>query len=349
MTEELEEKIMKRKNDHLQICLNEDVNFKTKTSGFEYYEFEHFAPTELIYNKIDLSTKFFGQDISYPFAISCMTGGTIESKNINTLLAIAARELNIPVGVGSQRIILEYPESSESFKVVKANAGNVPIMGNIGASQVSKFKDPAAMVQQLIDIIEATAMVIHLNPAQELFQSSGEPDFSGFLKNLERITKKINLPIIVKEVGSGISRKAAKVLLDVGVRGIDVAGAGGTSWVNVELQREKEENNYFGDWGLPTSYCIKEVKKLKKSQFFYLIASGGIKSGIEIAKSIALGADIAAAANPLIKAVADGGADGVIKLLLNWFETLKKVMYLINCGNIKELSKHKLISTGELY
>ncbi len=344
-----ENKISQRKKDHIQLCLTDEVVFKTKTNGFENYEFEHNAITEVVFNKIDLSTGFLGKKISYPFLISCMTGGTTEAEKINEQLALTAKMLNIPIGVGSQRHALENKSHHSSYRVMRQNAGKVPVLGNIGASQIAKSKNVIDEVKLLIELMEADAMVVHLNPLQELLQLEGEPDFKGLLKNLEKICSKISTPIIVKEVGSGISKSAAKKLLTVGVDGIDVAGAGGTSWAAVELMRRNEEDSFFRDWGLPTSYCIRKVNELKKNFRFTLIASGGINNGIDIAKSIALGADIAASARIILQEVTKNGVDGVVKLIESWFLTVKKIMFLTNCDNINKLAKVSLIKKRELY
>ena len=214
-----------RKKDHIDLCLNEDVGYN-KTNGFEKYTFKHYANTEVRTDKIDLSTKFFAKKIDLPFLISCMTGGTGEAEKINEKLAIAANELNIPIGVGSQRQALENKDYHSTYRVVRKNAGNVPVLGNIGAAQVAKSNRIIEEIKYLIDLVEADAMVIHLNPLQEMLQKDGDKDFSGLLKNIGKICSGIKIPVIVKEVGSGISKESAKKLLNEGVKGIDVAGAG---------------------------------------------------------------------------------------------------------------------------
>ncbi|MFH0733643.1 MAG: type 2 isopentenyl-diphosphate Delta-isomerase [bacterium] len=336
-----------RKKDHIQICLNENVDFK-QSNGFEKYSFIHHAVTEVIINKISLSTKFFEKTISFPFLISCMTGGTKEAENINKELAIAAETLNIAVGVGSQRQALENDLYHESYKLIRKNAPTIPILGNLGASEISKMKN-LDKIQQLIDLIEADAFVIHLNPAQELFQKEGNTNFYGLLKSIEKLSKKINIPIIAKEVGNGIDYNSALKLLNVGVKGIDVAGSGGTCWQAVEMRRNNNINNNFLDWGLPTSYCINDVKRLKDKNNFILIASGGIRNGIEISKAIALGADICGSANPILKILFDKGINGVVDTINSWFEDVKKIMYLTGSLSLQELDKTKLIKTEDLF
>ncbi len=343
------ENTSERKKDHIDLCLNESVVFNNKTNGFEKYDFDHFALTEIDYNKIDLTTKFFGKKIKYPFLISCMTGGTGEAKNINSNLAIVANELGIPIGVGSQRQALEDSTFHESYKIIKQNANKVPVLGNIGAAQVACLISNDT-IKYLVDLIEAEAMVIHLNPVQELFQKNGETNFTGLLKKIKKLTREINIPFIAKEVGAGINRKAARLLIENGIRGIDIAGAGGTSWSAVEMKRNNSEiETEFWNWGLPTSYCIKETAKLKKKNFFTLIASGGITNGFELAKSIILGADIAASARPILKSIVNNGVDATISEIDKMFENVKKVMYLTGASNIKELKKTRLIKKEELY
>ncbi|NWF88014.1 MAG: type 2 isopentenyl-diphosphate Delta-isomerase [Ignavibacteriaceae bacterium] len=344
-----EDQTVKRKKEHLKLCLTADVKFKSKTTGFENYEFTHCALTEVEIDKINFETKFFKKKINYPFLISCMTGGTTEAENINAQLAIAAEELKIPIGVGSQRQALEDDKHLKSYKIIRKNARNVPVLGNLGAAQIVQLKK-IDVVQKLNDQIEADAMVVHLNPLQELLQKEGEPNFKGLLKQLGKLVKHLNVPIIVKEVGAGISGKTAKELLEAGVEGIDVAGAGGTSWAGVEILRNKsEKEKEFWDWGLPTSYCIKDVYKLKKYYKFILIGSGGINSSIEAAKAIALGADIVASARIILQTLNKSGIEGVKNLITNWFDFVKSVMFLTGSNTLNELRKNKLILKELLY
>lgn len=338
-----------RKKEHLELSLNADVSFKTKSNGFEYYDFIHDAATEVELDKISFETKFFKKKIKYPFIISCMTGGSAESENINAQLAIAAEELNIPIGVGSQRQALENENYRNTYSIIRRNAKSVPVLGNLGAAELVKLKttDP---IKMLIDLIEADVFVIHLNSLQELLQKEGTPYFNGLLKSMRKLTKEINLPVIVKEIGSGISSKVAERLLDNGVKGIDVAGAGGTSWAGIELLRNKSlVNDYFWDWGLPTSYCLRETVKLKKYYKFALIGSGGINSAIDAAKAIAIGADFVASARILLKELDEKGIEGVKNLVTDWFETIKRIMFLTGSKSLKELRKDKLFRKELLY
>ena len=339
-----------RKKEHIEYCLTDDVSFKSKTTGFEFYEFEHYAITEVDIDKINFKTEFLRKKIDYPFLISCMTGGTSKAGNINAKLSIAANDLNIPLGVGSQRQALENDKYLDTYKIIRKNAPNIPILGNLGAPQLVKIK-PVDKVQALVDMIEADAMVIHLNPLQELFQENGQPNFVGLLHRLEMLVKKINVPVIVKEVGSGISRKAAQKLIDAGVAGIDVAGAGGTSWAGVEMLRTSNDKYpEFWDWGIPTAYCLRQIAQIREYRNFYLIGSGGINSGMDVAKAFALGADLVASARIILQTLDKSDVEGVRDLVIHWFNVVRKVMFLTGSFNLTELkNKNNLIYKDELY
>lgn len=337
----------KRKKEHIELCLTDKVAFRSKSNGFDKYEFIHNALTEVDIAKISFRTEFFSKTIDYPFLISCMTGGTEEAENINQRLAVIAEELKIPIGVGSQRQILEDKEHQLSYKILRQNAPTVPILGNLGAAQLIKLKD-LSEVQHLADMIEADAFVIHLNPLQELLQKEGDPHFTGLTHKIESMVKSIKIPVIVKEVGAGISKSAAKKLLEIGVSGIDVAGAGGTSWAGVEILRSKSENDFW-DWGLPTSYCIREVYQLKKDYNFTLIGSGGINSSADLAMAFALGSDLTASARIILQTLIKDGEDAVKNLILNWFDNLKKVMFLTGSQNLDELKLNKVIKKENLF
>jgi isopentenyl-diphosphate delta-isomerase len=339
----------KRKKEHLELSLSADVAFKNKSNGFEYYEFIHDATTEVELDKIYFETIFFKKKINYPFIISCMTGGTEEAENINAQLAIAAEELKIPIGVGSQRQAIENKNFRNTYDIIRKNAKTVPVLGNLGAAELVKLKSFTS-VKLMVDLIQADAFVIHLNPLQELIQPEGTPCFSGLLKSLKRLVKEIEIPVIVKEIGSGISGKASKALLETGVKGIDVAGAGGTSWAAIEMLRNKSmTNDYFWDWGLPTSFCLKENLKLKKKYKFLLIGSGGINSAIDAAKAFALGADYVASARTILKELNSTGSEGVTNLITNWFEIIKKIMFLTGSKSLKDLRKNKLFRRELIY
>ena len=339
----------KRKKEHIDLCLTDEVSFRSKTNGFEKYDFIHYAMTEVDISKISFQTELFHKKIDYPFLISCMTGGTAEAENINQRLAVIAEELRIPIGVGSQRQALENKDFHNSYKVIRKTAKSVPVLGNIGAAQLVQSKNLSNLLS-LITMLEPNAFVVHLNPLQELLQDKGEPYFGGLLKKLEILVSKAIVPIIVKEVGSGISKDAAKKILDVGVSGIDVAGAGGTSWAGVEIIRSKSKDEFdFWDWGLPTSYCLREIYPLKKKYKFILIGSGGINTAHDLAVAFALGSDIVASARIVLQTLIKNDEDVVEKLIVNWFEHLKKIMFLTGSKNLNQLKKNKLIKKKELF
>lgn len=340
-------KTSQRKKEHIELCLTDKVAYH-KTNGFEHYEFEHYAITEVDYSKINLATHFLGKKISLPFLVSCMTGGTLEAEKINEKLAIAAKELNIPIGIGSQRQALENKRHHSTYKVVRKNVGTVPILSNIGAAQVVQSKKIEEDIKLINNLVEADALVIHINPLQELLQVEGEIKFTGLLRKLEKLIPKVSIPVICKEVGSGISKSAAQKLLEVGISGIDVAGSGGTSWAAVELLRNRKVDRYFREWGLPTSYCVRSVAELKKKNKFTLIASGGINNGVDVAKSLAMGADLSASARILLQEVTKKDVQGVIDLVNDWFAIVKKIMYLSGSADLKQLRKNKLRRKEEL-
>lgn len=338
----------KRKKEHIELCLTDKVTFRSKTNGFEKYDFIHDALTEVDISKISFQTKLFSKKINYPFLISCMTGGTEEAENINQRLAVIAEELKIPIGVGSQRQALENNDFHNSYKVIRKTAKGVPVLGNIGAAQIVQTRDLRKIIS-LIDMLEADAFVIHLNPLQELLQKEGEPYFAGLLKKIEKLVAISPVPIVVKEVGSGMSKSVSEKLLNVGVSGIDVAGAGGTSWAAVELLRKKSVENDFWDWGLPTSFCLKEISPLKKKFKFVLIGSGGINSKRDLAIAFALGADLVASARIILQTLIQSGEDVVKSLIINYFEYLKGVMFLTGSKKLVELKQNKIIKKEEMF
>ncbi|HPN38626.1 MAG TPA: type 2 isopentenyl-diphosphate Delta-isomerase [Melioribacteraceae bacterium] len=341
---------VQRKIDHIELCLNSNVNY-TKSNGFDKYEFLHSALTTVNYNSIGFETLFFDKKINFPFIISSMTGGAEESLQINRKLVEVANEIKVPIGLGSQRQLLESMKFVETYKIFKKNSNNIPILANIGISEVIALYQQNRLdeINRIIEIPEADGLYIHLNSAQELFQTEGNRDFSFMEESIVELINKISVPIIVKEVGNGICFQPAKVLLQLGIKGIDVSGSGGTNWQLVEMQRSKNINNNFVEWGLPTSYCVRTVSELKKDHEFYLIASGGIKNGIDIAKSFALGADFAAMANVILQSVIKDGVNSTIKLIFNWFEDVKRIMLLTNSSSIKDLRNNKLIKIEDMF
>ena len=330
-----------RKRDHVELTVKKDVAFRGKTAGFEEWEFVHNALPEINLSDVDTSTEFFGKKLSFPLLISCMTGGYAEAEKINRQLAEVCEEFRIAMGVGSQRQAMENATYHSSFSSARKAAPSIPLIGNIGAPEVAKLNDVSPILK-LAELIRADAFAVHLNPLQEFLQPEGNTNFRGVLNGIERLVKGLPVPVIVKEIGAGISYDVAVRLTNIGVRYIDVAGAGGTSWAGVEiLRREKEEQaewDPFWDWGIRTTDALQQVVRLKKNiTGLHVIASGGISGGIDCAKSIALGADITAAARPLLKALMNGGKTGLNKKIEQWMREFRGAMFLIGAANLMQV------------
>jgi len=295
----------RRKNDHLYINLEEDVAFDSLTTGLEHYRFIHQALPELNLKEINTQTTFLGKQLAFPIMIASMTGGSPMAARINQSLAEIAQEFRLGMGLGSMRAALENPEVAWTFKV-RAYAPDILLLANLGAVQLNYEYGPE-QCQRAVEMIKADGLILHLNPLQEALQPEGNTHFHGLLHKIAVLCKAIDIPVIVKEVGWGISAQAARQLIEAGVSAIDVAGAGGTSWSQVEMYRSKTEiqrevATIFRDWGIPTAEAVKAVREaLPKAP---LIASGGIRHGIDIAKSLALGADVASLASALLREAA---------------------------------------------
>ncbi|ACF12874.1 isopentenyl-diphosphate delta-isomerase, type 2 [Chloroherpeton thalassium ATCC 35110] len=353
--------IVERKQSHVEICLNGPIDYENKTNGFDHYFFEHTATPEVNFSEIDLSTTFLGRKISYPLMISSMTGGYSGAMFVNQMLAEICQHLNIPLGVGSMRQALEDKSYQQSFEIVRKVAQNVQIFANIGAPEVAQGLS-RDQLKFLTNLIKADGLIIHINPAQELFQPEGNTNFKGFLSQLKALIDAVQIPVIAKEVGAGISGKVAARLIDAGVTAIDVAGAGGTSWQKVEKVRYERKYgidkrfsatamNELLNWGIPTAECLVQITKLKASEpekynNIELISSGGISNGVEIAKSLALGAQIAASARPILKqllAREDSSQDNLERTIMTWMNDLRATMFLAGVSSIAQLRQTKLI------
>ncbi|WP_077309065.1 type 2 isopentenyl-diphosphate Delta-isomerase [Terribacillus halophilus] len=287
--------IHNRKDEHIHITLNEQVQGKGITTGFEGYRFEHQALPEFSFKSIDTSAAFLDKQVKVPFLISSMTGGTPRAHEINRHLAKAAQAKGWALGLGSSRVALENKEAAASFQL-REEAPTIPIFANIGAVQLN-YGYAAAECEQIIQITGADAIVLHLNSMQEIFQDEGDTDFSSLLSKIADVAEKLSVPIGVKEVGFGIAPDTCKQLIEAGVQFIDTAGAGGTSWIEVEKYRSQDAikqkaASAFLDWGIPTALCVEQLSKLSTPPAC-LIASGGITNGVEAAKAIALGANMA--------------------------------------------------------
>jgi isopentenyl-diphosphate Delta-isomerase len=337
-------KTVSRKKQHVDITLNRDVGYRQKRTGLEDLEFVHNALPEVNLEDIDTSTRFLGHSLSFPFMISCMTGGYAGALTINRHLAEVCEQMGIAMGVGSQRQALQSKEYRHTFSVVREVAPTIPVVGNIGAAEVASMTS-ADPVRDLVDLIRADAFAVHLNPLQELLQPEGTPRFRGVLDGIRMLVQSLPVPVIVKEIGAGISGQVARRLLDAGVTIIDVAGAGGTSWAGVEVlrSRDREFAGRFWDWGISTAAALRETAALKQEKKFTLIGSGGISSGLDAAKCIALGADLAASARPMLTALHSGGTRALQSLLSSWAKELRAVMFLTGSRTVADLQHAPLV------
>ena len=334
--------IDQRKADHIKINLEQDVR-SGLTSGLENYRFMHEALPELDLERINPTLSLFGKKLNSPILISSMTGGTDAAKTINMRLAQAAQECGLAMGVGSQRAAIEHPEQAESFQVRKV-APNVLLFANLGAVQLN-YGYGIDQCRKAMDMIEADALILHLNPLQEAVQDAGDTNFSGLAKKIEEVCKRIEVPVIAKEVGWGISERTAKLLADCGVSAIDVAGAGGTSWSQVEMHRAPDEftrqlAGTFVGWGIPTAESILNVKRAAPEMIIF--ASGGIKDGLDIAKSIALGATLGGMAGQFLKAAAISN-ENVVEMMKLTMRQIEVTMFAAGAGTLEDLRVGKLL------
>jgi isopentenyl-diphosphate delta-isomerase len=313
-----------RKDDHLRICLEEDVQFRHCSNGFEKYRFDHCCLPELDWAEIDLGVKFLGKPLAAPILISSMTGGTERAKVINYRLAEVAQAYQLAMGVGSQRVAFENPEVSDTF-AVRSLAPDILLFANLGAVQLNYTYD-IDHCRRVVDSLDADALILHLNPLQECIQTNGDRDFKGLLSKIAKICHQLPVPVIAKEVGNGISAKMAGQLIDAGISAIDVAGAGGTSWSKVESERSPNTlhqalGQTFADWGIPTADCIVQIRE--RYPELPSIASGGLRNGLDVAKAIALGADLAGLALPFLQAASESldALEQKVQLLQNELKT----------------------------
>jgi isopentenyl-diphosphate Delta-isomerase len=305
----LAEETQARKADHLKVCLEDDVQCRAVTSGLERYRLTHCCLPELDYAEIDLRTQFLGKSLNAPLLISSMTGGTDLARTINQRLARLAQEHRLAMGVGSQRVAIENPQVADSF-TLRQLAPDALLFANIGAVQLN-YTYGLEQCLKAVDLLEADALILHLNAVQEAVQTRGDKNFKGLFEKIAKLCDQLPVPVIAKEVGNGISGVMAEKLLAIGVSAIDVAGAGGTSWAKVEAGRAQDPKQRrlgqtFADWGIPTAECLVQVRGLAPT--VPLIASGGLRNGLDAAKAIALGADLAGMALPFLAAATESDA-----------------------------------------
>ncbi len=338
--------ITKRKKDHLKFALSDTA--QVGNTGFDNYRFVHNAAPEVDFEKIDTTTTFLGKKVNYPFFISCMTAGVERGQDINRNLAKAAQKFNIAMGVGSQRIAIEHSEYVKLFKVRKY-APAIPLIANVGLVQLN-YGFGLAEFQKIVDMIEADVLAVHLNPIQEVIQPEGDRNFENLLPKLEKIIKKLSVPIIIKEVGFGLSYEVVKRFYDIGVNIFDTAGWGGTNWAVVEGLRgkaDKQLGELFSNWGIPTTESIRMCNEFKsklstshRSQVTVL-GSGGIRTGIDIAKAIRLGSDLVGLAAPFAQAALKSSGE-VEKLIERLALETRVAMFGVGAKNVPELKRFTL-------
>lgn len=326
-----------RKADHIRINLEEDVAAKGVTSGFEHYRFVHCALPEIDLDQVELGVDIFGHHLAAPLLISCMTGGVPEAGVINRTLAMVAQECGLAIGVGSGRVLLERPDVLPTFEVRKY-APDALIFANLGAVQLNHGVG-ADDCRRLVDLLRADALALHLNALQESLQPEGNTDFGGLLLRIADLCSRIEVPVVVKEVGWGLAPDTVSALLRAGVAAVDVAGAGGTSWSEVERHRMTDPVRArvaaaFTDWGVPTADAVVGARRVAPDALIF--ASGGIRTGVDVAKAIALGADLAGIAGPFLRAAAEG-EEATFNLAEEVAAVLRTVMFCIGATTINEL------------
>lgn len=329
--------INKRKTEHIELCLTEQVEGVHKTTGLEGVSFVHNALPEINFNEIDLSSTFLGKNVSVPLLVSSMTGGSELADEINTHLATAAEKRGWVIALGSTRALLESDSHHESF-LIRKHAPTAPIIANIGAVQLNCGYGPKEC-QEIVDQTGADSLVLHLNTLQEVVQDGGDLDFSNLLPKIKAVCEELTVPVGAKEVGFGIDGAVAKKLSDVGVAYIDVAGAGGTSWSQVEKLRSKDplrkrSAEAFNSWGIPTKDCLRSVRN--ELPEILLVASGGMKTGLDAAKALALGANSVGFARKLLEA-ATKSTEAVEEVMEQIEFELKMTMFGIGALTIEDL------------
>jgi isopentenyl-diphosphate Delta-isomerase len=332
-----------RKADHIRICLEEDVQFQA-SNGLEKYRFTHTCLPELNYQDLDITTNFLGKNLTTPLLISSMTGGTEYAQTINQRLATVAQAYGLAMGVGSQRVAIEQADTAPTFQV-RAVAPNILLLANLGAVQLNNGYG-WEQCQQAVDLLQADALILHINPLQECIQPQGDTNFQGLLAKIELVCRHVSVPVIAKEVGNGISIQMAQQLINAGVKAIDVAGAGGTSWSLVESQRapaalQQKLGQTFANWGIPTAECLTQIDSAYPN--IPLIASGGLRDGLDMAKAMSLGADLVGMAWPFLRAAAisEEAVFDQVELLL---AELKTAMFCTGSARLSELRQPGILT-----
>jgi len=335
-----------RKRDHLRINLQEDVAH-AKSTGLEAYRFTHQALPELNLEDIDLSVDFLGHRLHAPLLISSMTGGTAEAKQVNIRLAQAAQSARIAMGLGSLRAALKDPQLADTYQI-RPWAPDILLLANLGAVQLNYGYDVSHCLRA-VELVEADGLILHLNPLQEALQPEGDTRWAGLLAKIKAVCRQLPVPVIAKEVGWGLSAQAARQLADTGVAAIDVAGAGGTSWSQVEMYRANDEisrrvASHFREWGIPTAESLLTTRQATPE--LPLIASGGLRHGLDVAKAIALGATLTGLAGPFLQA-ATASAQAVMDLTEELTRTLRIAMFGVGARDIATLQTVPLSKTKD--
>lgn len=339
-----DQEIISRKQSHFELCAREDVEFRHKTTLFEDVELVHQPLTETLLDEIDLGATVCGKRLNYPLVITGMTGGTAEAGRFNREVAALADHLGIGFGVGSQRVMLTNPGVTATFQV-RDVAPNVLLFGNIGIAQARELG--RAELRRLVDDIGADALCVHLNTAMEIVQDRGDRDFRGSLDAVRRLRDELGVEIVLKETGCGFARETGLKLAEAGIEWVDVSGAGGTSWVGVETLRNrvlKRLGEAFWDWGVPTAASVCELRGLGLN----LIASGGVRTGMQAAKALALGARAAGLALPVLRAYVAGGVAAVEEYLFGLIAELRAAVMLCGCARAADLGAEHAVIGGRL-
>lgn len=340
----------KRKAEHIRISLKRDVQARQATTGFEDIHFIHRALPEVDKQKISLATTVFGHKFSAPLIVGAITGGTLEATKINSAVAAAVEELGLGMGVGSQRVAIEDKKLEKTFAIARKKAPTAFLIANIGGVQLVNGYG-VREAKKAMEMIEADAIAVHLNSLQEVVQPEGQTNFKGILEKISELAEELDKPIIAKETGAGIAWEEAKKLESAGVKSIDISGAGGTSFAAVEHYRAKEQGtnfqhmlgDVFWDWGIPTAASLVEVSQTVNIP---VIASGGLRSGVEMAKTLTLGANLTSLSHPMLQ-VAVKGAKETISMLSLLIEELRNCMFLVGADSAQALRKVPVVITSE--
>ena len=341
--------IEKRKQRHIRISLEENV--KTDVSaGFDDVTLVHRCLPEIDLSEVNTETSLFGKTLKAPLIMSAITGGTNYAKEINRVLASAAEKAGIGIGVGSQRIALEKPQVIDTFSVVRETAPSTLVLGNLGCPQIS-LGWGIEEAKMCVDMIGADALAVHMNPLQEAVQVGGDTNYRGVIEKIKRITQKLSVPVVMKETGAGIAHEEAEKLEAAGVAGLEISGVGGTSWAAVEHHIAREvgvgDMEFLGkalwNWGIPTAVSVAETSLNTNLK---IIASGGIRSGLDMAKAIALGADAVGLALPFL-AEAVKGEEELLEYIRKLILEFRTVMFLVGAKDVDDLKKVPAVVTGK--